>query len=78
MYSDVPWVQIPPSPFFNILVLIVLLAKEDVDSRIMNKKITPEQLFAEKISSAFMPTMETDNAAVIKKLLTKVSETINF
>ena len=57
---------------------MAILAKEDVDSRIMNKKITPEQLFAEKISSAFMPTMETDNAAVIKKLLTKVSETINF
>lgn len=57
---------------------MAMIAKEDIDQRILNKQITPEQLFAEKISSAFVPSMETDNAAVIKNLLTKVAETINY
>ena len=57
---------------------MAMIAKEDIDQRILNKQITPEQLFAEKISSAFVPSMETNNATVIKNLLTKVSETINY
>ena len=59
-------------------IRMAVRAKEAIDLRILNKKITPEQLFAEKISSAFLPPMETDNAKVLQKLFTTVSETINF
>lgn len=57
---------------------MALASKENVDARILNKQILPEQLFAEKISSALIPALEKDNAAVIQKLLTTVSKTIDF
>lgn len=57
---------------------MAIKAKETVDPRILDKKITPEQLFAEKISIAFKPTLEKDNEIVVQKLLKKVSEVIDF
>ena len=57
---------------------MAVAAKENVDSRILKKQILPEQLFAEKISSAFVPALEIDNAKVINNLLSEVSKAIDF
>lgn len=59
-------------------IKMALTAKENVDPRILVKQITPEQLFAEKISGAFVPSLETNNDVVLNKLFEKVSEAIHF
>ena len=63
---------------FSDRIRMAVIAKENVDTRILKKQITPEQLFAEKISEAFVPSMETSNDVVLNKLFNKVSEVINF
>lgn len=57
---------------------MAISAKEPVDARILQKKITPEQLFAEKISEAFLPSMEKNNDIVLNRLFDMVCEVIRF